>query len=545
MMKSKLTLGLVGLVGLSGCMDLEEEVVSGVTSSYYETAAGLEDAVDASYASLKDLFGNERSMTLTELGTDLFTKGADGGFKYFNDYTSRLDAYNRMSRDEWDAMYRAINTVNAVIDRAAKIDKGISEQQKNARIAEVRFLRGVYYFDLVRHFGAVPLSLKETTGVITEATRAPEPDVYKQIIDDLNFALSNLPVKQGQYGRATKGAAQHMLGLVHLTRSYKPFAEANDAAKAADLFKQVIDSKQYSLLPKYSSLWDINNERHKEVIFSVQNSHDPLTVGSGNSWHLYFLMEYDREPGMHRVVHYGRPFKRLRPTEHLLNLWDREMDVRYEESFQFVWFATKNDPKRGLSVGDTTIFIPGVKTSQLPAKYQGKNYRIFTEPENFWSPKPTKFGAEYDYRYFPALLKHQDPTRFAVNDTRGQRDFVVARLGDTYLLLAEALFKQGKLAEAAEAINKVRVRAAKPGMAEEMKITPADVTLDFILDERGRELAGEGHRWFTLQRTGKLVERVKQHNKDGAGIQPHHVLRPIPQTQIDRVTNEFAQNPGY
>ena len=81
-----------------------------------------------------------------------------------------------------------------------------------------------------------------------------------------------------------------------------------------------------------------------------------------------------------------------------------------------------------------------------------------------------------------------------------------------------------------------------------MQILPAQVTLDFILDERARELAGEQLRWFDLKRTNKLVERVKALNPDGAQfIQSYHVLRPIPQTQIDAVNNkdEFKQNPGY
>ena len=81
-----------------------------------------------------------------------------------------------------------------------------------------------------------------------------------------------------------------------------------------------------------------------------------------------------------------------------------------------------------------------------------------------------------------------------------------------------------------------------------MQIVPADITLDFILDERAREFAGEQIRWFDLKRTGKLVERVKKYNPDGAAwIQDFHTVRPIPQAQLDAVTNkdEFTQNPGY
>jgi starch-binding outer membrane protein, SusD/RagB family len=100
-------------------------------------------------------------------------------------------------------------------------------------------------------------------------------------------------------------------------------------------------------------------------------------------------------------------------------------------------------------------------------------------------------------------------------------------------------------------VNAVRTRAAKPGQQAAMQVTAADLNMDFILDERARELFGEGHRWFDLARTGTLIERVKRWNADARPFitAGKHELRPIPQTQIDRTKNEdgteFAQNPGY
>ena len=117
-----------------------------------------------------------------------------------------------------------------------------------------------------------------------------------------------------------------------------------------------------------------------------------------------------------------------------------------------------------------------------------------------------------------------------------------------YLIRAEAQLALGNPAGAATAINVLRTRATLPGHSAQMQVTPAQMTLDFILDERARELAGEQLRWFDLKRTGKLVERVKAHNPDAAPyIQPFHQLRPIPQRQIDAVSNRdvFTQNPGY
>ena len=120
------------------------------------------------------------------------------------------------------------------------------------------------------------------------------------------------------------------------------------------------------------------------------------------------------------------------------------------------------------------------------------------------------------------------------------------RLADALLLRAEARFHQNKLQEAADDINVVRTRAATPGREADMLITAGDVTLDRILLERAWELDAEQIRWFDLARTKKLIEYVELYNPLGAvNIQPHHILRPIPQSQIDRTLGGYPQNDGY
>jgi hypothetical protein len=119
-----------------------------------------------------------------------------------------------------------------------------------------------------------------------------------------------------------------------------------------------------------------------------------------------------------------------------------------------------------------------------------------------------------------------------------------------YLIAAEAAFQQGDNNTAATYINVLRTRAAIKTPVDhtsEMQITAADINIDFILDERARELAGEHLRWFDLKRTGKLVDRIHQYNKDITQVQPFHMLRPIPQEEINALTNgtEFGQNEGY
>jgi hypothetical protein len=545
---------LAALVGLSACDNLDEKVVSGVTGTYLETPVGLEAAVNAAYSGLQDLYGQEREMTMQDLGTDIWTNGYGGSNSLIWDaYSVQLGPSDAFTAQQWELTYVAINTTNAVIARAAKLEAGMSEAAKAERVAEARFLRGMYYFYLVRMYGDVYVSLDETQGVVVEAHRTPKAEIYANvIIPDLEAAVNTLPLTQTDYGRATRGAAQHLLALVYLTR-----AEPGDLEKAEQLGKEVIDAGQYSLLPNYGDIFALDNDRNAEVIFSVQYTHDLLTTGNGNRYHLYWLMEYDREPGMHRSIEYGRPWVRIRPTELLLHLHDRSMDVRYEQSFQHVWYANQADAAHGLAVGDTAIFLPGVKTSLLPDKYKGKNYEVITEPDDFDAPNAFPLGmgvanvkTEYDWRYYPSLTKHMDPTRVSLNEERGRRDVIVYRLADTYLMVAEALVRQGKLAEAVPFLNAVRERAAKPGMKAAMAVSPEQVNLDFVLDERARELFGEGHRWFDLVRNGVLVDRVTRYNPHAApNIKPYHVLRPIPQTQIDRTKNEdgtpFGQNPGY
>lgn len=101
----------------------------------------------------------------------------------------------------------------------------------------------------------------------------------------------------------------------------------------------------------------------------------------------------------------------------------------------------------------------------------------------------------------------------------------------------------GNTGEAVNYFNEVRKRASRPGY--DLSIEASALTIDVILDERGRELAGEMHRWFDLVRTGKALERIRAYSAAGQNIQPYHLLRPIPQSQIDRLTVPFPQNPNY
>jgi hypothetical protein len=535
------------LLSLAACVDLNEDLISGLANQPYPTPDVFQALVNASYEPLRSFYAQERGFTLTEFGTDIYTEGADGSYKYVNEYTAQLNPDVDFIRDTWADFYRAINTANTAIAQAATVQ--MDSSLKTQRLAEVRFLRALYYFDLVQMYGPLTLKFEPTTTPTTEAARAPVDSVYEAIINDLKFAEANLPAVAKEYGRATKGAAQHQLAKVYLTRLRDADSAADEAAKrqagdfanAADYAQRVINSGQYALLPRFSDLFDFGNEKNAEVIWSVQFTNDPLTTGNGNKGHLYFLMEYDVLPGMQRDIANGRPFKRFRPTTFFLGLYDRTKDSRYQSQFTRVWYANNATtiPKDAsgapkFQLGDTAVYVSATDSDTVLVRT--KPYRVYT-------PRT------YSNRIFPSLNKFHDPFRLSVNDERGSRDFFVARLAETYLIAAEALLRDGRATEALPYINAVRRRAAIPGHEAEMELTVAQLTLGEILNERARELAGEMMRWFDLVRTHTLVPRVRAYNwMDPVGstsVQPYHALRPIPRTQMDGTTCCYTQNPGY
>lgn len=550
--KSIVVCGMAALMlAGQGCKDvLDENIVSGVGNDYLNTAKGFEDGVKAAYSSLRFYYATQQGLTMSEYGTDIYATGADGGYKGFHFYDGQLNPTVDYLATTWDELYKGINTCNAVIERAPNVT-GIADNVKKLRIAEAKFLRGHYYYILHQQYGGVDLRLTETLLPTKETKRATDAEMYAAIIKDLSEAVTDLEAKaqSSDYGRATKPHAQALLAKVYLAKGYSTQKAADDFTKAADLLKEVSTKYGYKLLDDFSAVFDENNQNHSEVVFAVQFTSDALTNGTGNSLHLYFGMQYDVQPGMKRDTYWGRPFKRLRPTEYLINtvFAERVNDSRYKKTFRDTWLsnnpgtynaASFDDSKTKVTfaAGDTAIFIPGYEmTKEVRAT---KKYQVLV---------PSK----YSEALFPTLQKFFDSKRPDMTYEPGSRDYYVVRLADVYLLLAEALFQSGDKAGAAEAINMVRYRAGWPGKKDKMLIDAKDLTMETIIEERARELAGEQTRWMDLKRWGLLVERVKKYNPQASAIQAHHALRPIPQTQIDRSAKTtdgksvFPQNPGY
>jgi hypothetical protein len=535
------------LVSTQSCENpLEEVVVSNLSNAYINTPKGFNDAVSAAYGYLRTYYAQEIGMTMSQMGTDTYTNGADGSYKRYNFYNGELNGRDNWVVSLWRNFYKGINTCNAIIDRGTEIE-GLSPAVLASGVAQAKALRALYYFTLVQHFGDLDLRLSETNGPITEITRTAESAVYDQIIKDFNEAYPALPKRTGEWGRMDQMAVDGFLLKVFITKATRPFGSAADFATAEAHGKKVINSYDRSLVSDYAELFKLGNDQNPEAVFSVQFSYDLLSAGGfGNRWHLYYLMEYDTQAGMSRVLEVGRPWKRLRPTNYTYNqvMVNRSVDSRYDKSFRKTYSATragtfptfldKSKPTITVAVGDTAIYMPGYEMSE--AERAKRPYQVYTP-------------SMYNEKQFETLSKFLDPLRASINEVQGGRDFVLIRLADVHLMVAECLIKQGKQAEAVTHINLIRRRAAFSGKAAEMEITAAQATMEFLYDERARELLGEGHRWTDLKRWGNLVERVKLYNPEAsANIKDMHNLRPIPDEQIDLVdggNTAFPQNPGY
>ncbi len=605
---STVTLGLVA--GALGCTNLDEKLITGVSSQYYSTPDGLNSAIIASYAQLRSYYGREQLISLQQVGTDTWMAADQSGSnnKDFDSYGGGFNSTDAPLANTWNPAYQAINTLNAALDRGPSAT-GISAATKNSLLGEAHFLRALNYFTLVRQFGAVTLNVHENHGVVANAVRDSASEVYKLIIADLDTASAQLPRTQADFGRATKGAAQTLRSLVYLTRAYQAYSPSKqgDFQKAAADADSVINSGTYSLEPNFADLWCVArtadpgrtgycensgyNGNKKEFIFTVQfgpnGLYDATHVDADNEYnylHLVYLGQYDNNGlwvGTPRDLNNGRPFRRMMPTPYELSLWNKWvgtpgasdiLDTRFDGSFQTTWFASAGNVKNGttcpactsgatINVGDTAAvyLLHGVPNTFR----QSKAYQILTPcaTQQINNPSADFTAAGYcgdrnnandgnfNWQRYPSLKKFQDNLRANLTAQEGGKVQVVSRLGEVYLIAAEAALGLNDQNKAAQMVNVLHRRAASAAHKTDYDVTPGQMTLDYIMDERERELAGEFTRWYDITRPGVdfFLSRVKKYNPHATNVSAKNMLRPIPQSQIDGVVvgPRYPQNPGY
>jgi len=580
----------LAVIGAASCSIDEYNPSNANADEVWATPEGFVTAVNGAYSELRSWYGKEDGIFMSETGTDL----------WFNEpknltYARQLTKYEGLSaadgnpnKSGWKLLYSAINVCNAGIDRIG--NAGFTDDnERKKREGELRFLRGFYYWHVVETWGGVNLRIHETKDAELTAVRSSVDAFYDQIISDLELAADYLPNDWGaEYSRATKKAALGVLARAYLSRAYYGGANANTYfTKARDIAQSVIDRKgefKVDLSAKYADLWNSTTNNKKigqangEGLFVVSNSTNSALnydggVKGGNLLYPVFQTTYYAFPGLINSIDYGYDnSKRLMPTRALLKMYDETMDSRYTGSFQEVWIANKaDDPatsaddrykwnatdvtKYGKDVSVTgDIMEVGKDTALLITKQEvvaneaTKPYVIYDLNDIYGADGKIKVTGQS--APYVNLKKYIDLSRTTVSSTVGFNDVVVMRFAEMYMIAAEAEFNLGNLSSAATYINVLRTRAAIKAPVDQtanMQVDAGDITLDFILDEYAREFAGEYRRWFDLKRTRTLLDRVHTYNPDITQIQPFHVLRPVPNTEMTLLLNadEFGQNEGY
>jgi hypothetical protein len=571
------------LLLISGCQKvLEENPKSQITPQYFSTPGGILGGIAGIYSDMRNLWGTEGFTNITTAGTDEVLAGGSASGTYWWTYNN-ITAADGATTALWNIAYQDINTANGVLQFGATAS--LPDSTKAQYLAQAKFLRAFYYFYLVQTFGDVPLHTTFITNPTTSDTRTPIKDVYAQIISDLTEASRELPAKPTSpfLGKpATQAAALYFLAKVYLTRGWSTADSTGDFAQAAAIASGLIaNASNYGLglNPDYATANTPGNEYGIEIIFVVDREADlkygERTTGSRasgtkeNGTNFFFRPNYPTVNAnypaaggaaiMTRDIPNGRPFIRIRPnTNYVLNqaFTDLVNDTRYDKTFQTVWKANT----AGVTTPRGTLNV-GVDTGIWTAPYEVPAPEVAAFKGVIFTPAGTNGANAYTTVIFPSMKKYDDPNRADVNDA-STRPFIFAKFSDVYLIAAEAYFKVGDNANAAAMLNVLRQRAAfgttNPGglaaAITAQTITPADVTLDFILDERTRELFGECQRWWDLVRTQTLNERLAAWNPTEAYTHYStsspanaYMLRPIPQSQINLVTSgpPFPQNPGY
>jgi starch-binding outer membrane protein, SusD/RagB family len=532
----------------------------------YTTLAGIKQGVTGLHFSVRQrwFYGTDQDAgaIMKGLGTDIAYHGEDpNSTRFMCNYVNYVTSENGYLRNFWTWNYELIQRANVLIEGINNADPSIwsSDAQKEAYLAEAMFFRAFAYRILVSSYGDVPLVTEVIREAKTDFVRTPKAEVYAQMEADLLYGTTKLPAPGAEEapGRITQGAAWHMLSECYLTQG--KYQLAVDAAT------KVITGYHYALMTTrfgdrqnvvfgagdpYYDLFAFGNQTlgtNTEAIWVIQVEPPPTTGGGSVEGNRTFGPAYFRigntpdgkvafrgELYAGKYTGYsdtlGRPVSWVHPTNY----------AAYD-----IWRSDWNKDTRN-------------------AKWNIKRNFYYDNPASTFNKKKINLLVDYAAQYaagtrdamrdstqyiYPYWMKFADPCHYFTDPARSgggndHKDRYAIRLAETLLLRAEAYVGLGQPALAAADINLIRSRAnATP-------VDPANVTLDYILDERARELYGEEWRHITLRRMGKLYDRVKQYNNNpknpGLNIQPYHILWPIPQTQIDlNINADFPQNPGY
>jgi starch-binding outer membrane protein, SusD/RagB family len=528
-----LGLGLAALAAVSTACNTDDILTEHpqtviVPDNLYTDLAGFEAGLNALYAQVRrERSGSGSDLTNDMVATSMFI-GTDNGYglyvsppeRLFQQFTTYNTPLNSFTDDTWRLMYQTINAANTIINRADNPAVQWSETDKGRVVGEARLIRAWAYRHLQYLFGDVPVNLEESSGdnVRTDWERQPRDSVRHLIINDLIYARDHLPITSPDDGKLTKAVAQHYLAEMYLAIGDPAKAEVEASAVINDGVHHLITArygvnKSSPGVPFMDQFQDGNVERSQgntEALWVLQYA-EKVNGGGSSIMRRSWVTRYESNKGMMLAPEDGgRGIGRLAITRYALNLYEPSDDRGGQYAIRrFYLYNNPANLPAGKKLGDTLFTVVGAEKASNPLWPSTRKWD--------WSD-PADVTAAPQYNDQPYI-----------------------RLAETYLLLAEAQFKQNNLAGAAATINVLRARA------NASLITPAQVTMNFILDERSRELVTEEERRYTLLRTGTWYDRVKQYNPLAAAfVQPRDSILPIPQEVIDaNLTKPMPQNPGY
>ncbi|WAC39567.1 RagB/SusD family nutrient uptake outer membrane protein [Pedobacter sp. SL55] len=540
------SLALIVIISLGGCKKfLEEDLKTELApTNTYTSIYGFEVGSAGLYALTRSeyntygeggayIHNGAAPYEALQAATDIADViNSDASLMAFANLT--LTPTERFVGTYWNWAYSLISSANLMLVYSEQNTNWDSPTDKVRFQAEARFFRAYAYRTLVYLYGDVPYTETILYDFQLDFTRTPKAEVIGHMVDDLKFAVDHLPTNPDQsgfkQGKLTKWAASHLLSEIYLLQGDYPAAE--QAALA------VINSGYYELM---KTRFGVNKDKPGDVFSDLflENNQNRTAANRESIWVLQFQFN---------VVGGGTNS----------DDWTRRAWIpNYSSISGFVLADTLGGrglaqlvPMKwwtGTNRTNATGNVPGIFTS---TDIRNSNYNIKRDWYYNNAADAALFGKRAPITeqtwfttktLFPAITKFFYGRAENLSLTGSYKDRMKFRLAETYLLLAEAYLGQNNPGKAADAVNEVRRRA---GAGD---VSAADMNMDFLLDERIRELVGEESRRFTLVRTKKYVDRVKQYNPAIAGkVTENHALWPIPQAIRDANTGApFPQNPGY
>ncbi|XOV91043.1 MAG: RagB/SusD family nutrient uptake outer membrane protein [Bacteroidota bacterium] len=553
---NNIILTLFSLFILSGCDD--EEFLKENPKTFYTTdnifnsGAQVEQTLITLYNADRTFrtADNQFNGIIQGKGSDVMVTPAFRQGNNFSDY-STINPDNGQIADLFNRHYQIIGYANATI-AAAELE-GVtfdSEEQKAYILAQARFFRAKMYGSMAQLFGGVAIVTEVASEPRFDYERASRAAVYQFAIDELEAIVNDLPETTDQPGRVVRGAAQHFLSEFYLSLGIET---GNSAAydQAIAWASEIIDGGIYSLMttrfgqratePGKDVYWDLFQlgninyaDGNNESIWTYQNDFGAVLNGDGRALlehPRYWMPVYRAIEGFDGVAEDagGRGVAFFAPTPLTETIiWDPSIsdgDIRGSETNirRTIYYNDPTYPPEdpGSLMGQE---IPQSAIDAANASLAGSIYPIFE-----------KFTTDM----FEGLDQGQNRSNIF-------RDRYAIRLPETILLRAEAYHRKGDNDLAADDINLIRSRSQCNILA-----APGDVDIDYILDERARELFGEESRWNTLLRMGGTVavDRIRTYAKHQWTINSltfDYNLLPIPQGVIDRNKDVvWEQNPGW